>query len=576
MRPHLHKACFPLIGACLVALPALAAGWNAPGGTPPNANAPEPINVSAIDQFKQGTFGAKTLNIFGTSQYLSFGNAVGSGQPGIRFNTTTSQLEFSNGGGAWSSIGSGGGLSQWTTTGSNIYYAAGNVGVGTSNPQAKIDAAGGSEAIYSRSTAGSPYTFLGNSGTYGRVGAYSPTTGWQNLILAEGGNVGIGTTSPGTKLDIADDTGARILLRAAANTQLRYSTDRSGIQGWSFGQDASDSNKFKIASWWDNLQTNTRLAIDTSGNVGIGTTSPSAILSVGSNGGTNGKVTLNGSTSGSVSLQAAAAAGSAAYTLPSADGSSGQVLSTNGSGTLSWATASAGGPNRQVFNASGTWTKPASGSLVVIEVWGGGGAGGKSYGFGGGGGGYTRCERLLADLTATVTVSVGSGGGPVTAANATGNTGGTSSFGTYCYAYGGLGGTRNVEASGYGSGSGGGSTPAAATDDITEGRGCVYAMIPTDIPSYYWTSPTKGFWKGGGGGCTGDGAMSAYGGGGGGGAGYGVVSAGGASINGGAGGASGVTSAGLSGTQPGGGGGGTHTGASSGAGGPGRVIVTVW
>jgi hypothetical protein len=32
------------------------------------------------------------------------------------------------------------------------------------------------------------------------------------------------------------------------------------------------------------------------------------------------------------------------WTLPSADGTSNQVLSTNGSGTLSWATASAGGP----------------------------------------------------------------------------------------------------------------------------------------------------------------------------------------------------------------------------------------
>lgn len=31
------------------------------------------------------------------------------------------------------------------------------------------------------------------------------------------------------------------------------------------------------------------------------------------------------------------------WTLPSADGTTGQVLSTNGSGTLSWATASGGG-----------------------------------------------------------------------------------------------------------------------------------------------------------------------------------------------------------------------------------------
>lgn len=180
---------------------ALAGTWSPPTGAPPGSNAPEPINVSAADQFKEGTFGAKTLNIFGTSQYLSFGNSVGGAVPGIRFSATTNQLEYSNGGSIWSAIG--GISSQWTTTGSNIFYSAGNVGAGTSVPQAAIDAAGGTEAIYSRSTAAGPYTFLGNTGSYGRIGAFDPASGWQNLVLAEGGNVGIGTTSPGQKLTVA-------------------------------------------------------------------------------------------------------------------------------------------------------------------------------------------------------------------------------------------------------------------------------------------------------------------------------------------------------------------------------------
>jgi hypothetical protein len=50
-----------------------------------------------------------------------------------------------------------------------------------------------------------------------------------------------------------------------------------------------------------------------------------------------------GATSGYVGIQAATNAGSTTYTLPSADGSSGQVLSTNGTGTLSWTTAGGGG-----------------------------------------------------------------------------------------------------------------------------------------------------------------------------------------------------------------------------------------
>lgn len=72
-------------------------------------------------------------------------------------------------------------------------------------------------------------------------------------------------------------------------------------------------------------------------NFGINTASPGSRLDV------KGTLRLSGSTSGYVGLSPAAAAGSTTYTLPSADGTTGQFLSTNGTGTLSWASASAGG-----------------------------------------------------------------------------------------------------------------------------------------------------------------------------------------------------------------------------------------
>lgn len=67
------------------------------------------------------------------------------------------------------------------------------------------------------------------------------------------------------------------------------------------------------------------------GNVGIGKATPGSALDV------KGVLRLSGGTSGYVGIAPAAAAGSTTYTLPSADGSSGQTLSTNGGGTLSWA-----------------------------------------------------------------------------------------------------------------------------------------------------------------------------------------------------------------------------------------------
>lgn len=66
------------------------------------------------------------------------------------------------------------------------------------------------------------------------------------------------------------------------------------------------------------------------GNVGIKTTAGSELD-------VKGTLRLSGATSGYVGFAPAAAAGSTTYTLPSADGSAGQVLKTDGAAGLSWA-----------------------------------------------------------------------------------------------------------------------------------------------------------------------------------------------------------------------------------------------
>lgn len=83
----------------------------------------------------------------------------------------------------------------------------------------------------------------------------------------------------------------------------------------------------------------------------------SSSITVGVNGATGGTILLNGSTSGTITLQPAAAAGTYTLTLPTDDGTVGQVLRTDGSGVLSWVnvTSTAAGADKNVqFNDGGT------------------------------------------------------------------------------------------------------------------------------------------------------------------------------------------------------------------------------
>ncbi len=91
-----------------------------------------------------------------------------------------------------------------------------------------------------------------------------------------------------------------------------------------------------------------RIRVSSTGNVGIGNNSPGSTLDV------KGTFRLSGSTSGYVGFSPAAAAGSTTYTLPSADGTSGQQLTSNGSGTLSWAAAGSGGSGWGLTGNGGT------------------------------------------------------------------------------------------------------------------------------------------------------------------------------------------------------------------------------
>jgi hypothetical protein len=232
-----------------------------------------------------------------------------------------------------------------------------------------------------------------------------------------------------------------------------------------------------------------------------------------------------------------------------APGTSGNLLTSNGTAWTSAAPAAPAAPDTQTFDTSGTWTKPAgysASSLVHVQVWGGGASGARSgtsgqNASGGAGGSYSSAWVALSLLGATETITIGAGGASRTGSNQAGATGGSSSVGSVLAAAGGI-------------------APATATANAT-------LTAPVSVSGYI--SEIQG-----GQGTSGNSAGTYYPGAGGAGVNLDdVAGTAGGSRFGGAGGAGSLTTA-TAGTAPGGGGGGARS--TSGAGAAGRVVITVY
>lgn len=98
------------------------------------------------------------------------------------------------------------------------------------------------------------------------------------------------------------------------------------------------------------------------------------------------------------------------FTLPSADGTNGQVLQTNGSGTLAFASVTSGPviefARQFVTQSTTSWTVPTGVTSIRLYACGKGGDGGTSGGGGGGGFGFGTLA-VTAGQVIDVTISAG-------------------------------------------------------------------------------------------------------------------------------------------------------------------------
>jgi len=372
-----------------------------------------------------------------------------------------------------------------STTPQMVLDTSGNVGIGTSSPTAKLHVLGnngtnGTSAFFSISSSNSGIAMV-NNGTIGGIQGQTTPTGTNTdiYINANGGNVGIGTTSPSKKLEVFATANSLQIESIVRNDQAGSGVASIGFNVSSSAASETTSTKAGIGlvrqtsygvgslvfynngttSAGDFTTSDERMRIDSSGNLLVGTTTASTILTVNgtvtatsfTGAGTGLTGTASSLTAGNVNGIVAVANGGTGLSSTPANGAidigngtnftrstitaGSGITVTNGTGSITiaaTATAATGTLIRapQVLTSGTSYTTPAGCNSIYVEVVGGGGGGGGnnnvlSGGGGGGGGGYAAKYFTVSPSTA-YSYAIGGAGSCVNASN--GNSGGSTTF----------------------------------------------------------------------------------------------------------------------------------------------------
>ena len=286
-----------------------------------NATFAKNVGIGGVLPLSNGGSGATVLGVH---------DAVGSGWSITKYTNTTTGTAAADGS-IFGIIGSNAYVFNYETNGSVIFGTAssermrinsnGNVGIGTTSPQAALHVAGsfdtnsptgngvlmgfysGTHGYMQLNGPSGGYIDFSTSGTdhkgrilYDNTGNYLrlDTNGSEKLRINSAGNVGIGTTSPDAKLNVTDG-GTQVAisttylahLQSASNCGLAITAGASSNNYIAFGD--SDNYDEGIINYNNSTRSFTfrtadgaldDLVIDSAGNVGIGQPTPLNSLDV--------------------------------------------------------------------------------------------------------------------------------------------------------------------------------------------------------------------------------------------------------------------------------------------------------
>jgi len=229
-----------------------------------------------------------------------------------------------------------------------IINSSGNVGIGTTTPNAKLDVQGTQGQLFSVT-----------DDLSGEIFAVADISGVPIMAVNSSGtsyfdgDLGIGTSTPLAKLEVNVASGDGILIKSADVATLKFKGS-GGVSNWGFASTNLTAGDFGLyesnSVGGDPISAGTsRIMVKPGGNVGIGTTNPDAKLEIKTDGDVNSFIKLN-STKGTGNIYGLKTNGVNSDVLAIMDITAGNRLAAIGQSEISFAT---GGTTRLLMNSSG-------------------------------------------------------------------------------------------------------------------------------------------------------------------------------------------------------------------------------